>query len=148
MKTVQLAIGNTEYAQSLRNLLLRDGAHRVYLVDQPDLRLDGVVVIDGNRPENLALLDAEPERFVVITRKGSDYLARIWDAGVRHVLFDGDPPNTAQLAIIAAELRLPSFRGPSRGSKHERHGGHMNAVHLDSSARGRSPLAAGRMEPL
>src|SRR5579864_8478664 len=108
MKTVQLAIGNTEYAQSLRDLLLRDGTHRVYLVDEPDLRLDGIVMIDGNRADNLSLLDLDPERFVVITRKGSDSLARIWDAGVRHVLFDGDPPNTAQLAIIAAELRLPT----------------------------------------
>lgn len=111
MKTVQLAIENMEYAQSLRDLLLRDGTHRVYLVDQPDLRLDGIVMIDGNRTGNLSMLDSDPERFVVMTRKGSDSLSRIWDAGVRHVLFDGDPPNTAQLAIIAAELRLPSARG-------------------------------------
>lgn len=108
MKTVQLAIGNTEYAQSLRNLLLRDGAHRVYIVERPDLRLDGVVLIDGNRGEDLSMLYSEPERFVIIAKKGSECLSRIWDAGVRHVLFDGDPPNTAQLAIIAAELRLPS----------------------------------------
>ena len=111
MKTVQLAIGNVEYAQSLRDLLLRDGTHRVYVVNEPDLRLDGIVMIDGDRASNLSMLDSEPERFVVITHKGSDSLSRIWDAGVRHVLFDGDPPNTAQLAIIAAELRLPSTRG-------------------------------------
>jgi len=110
MKIVQLAIGNTEYAQSLRDLLLRDGTHRVYLVEEPDLRLDGVVMIDGDRTGTLSMLDAAPERFVVITRKGSDSLSKIWDAGVRHVLFAGDPPNTAQLAIIAAELRLPSTR--------------------------------------
>lgn len=111
MKTIQLAIGNTEYAQSLRDLLLRDGTHRVYLVDVPDLRLDGVIVMDGDRPEHLAMLDQQPERFVVITHKGSDSLASVWNAGVRHVLFDGDPPNTAQLAIIAAELRLPTAKG-------------------------------------
>jgi hypothetical protein len=110
MKTVQIAIGNTEYARSLRELLLRDGTHRVYLVDQPDLRLDGIVMIDGDRTSNLSVLDSEPERFVVMTRMGSDVLSRIWDAGVRHVLFDGDPPNTAQLAIIAAELRSGSRR--------------------------------------
>jgi len=110
MKTVQLAIGNTEYAQLLRDLLLRDGNHRVYLVDSPDLRLDGIVMVDGDRYENIGLLDSEPERFVVMAHKGSDSLSRIWDAGVRHVLFDGDSPNTAQLAIIAAELRLPSAK--------------------------------------
>jgi len=110
MKTVQLAIGNTEYAQLLRDLLLRDGNHRVYLVDSPDLRLDGIVMVDGDRYENLRLLDSEPERFVVMAHKGSDSLSRIWEAGVRHVLFDGDPPNTAQLAIIAAELRLPNAK--------------------------------------
>ena len=106
MKTVQLAIPDSHYAQSLRNLLLRDGTHRVYLVDQPNLRLDGVVVIDENRFQNLAQLDPEPERFVVITRKGTDNLSRVWEAGIRHVVFEGDSPNTAQLAIIAAELRL------------------------------------------
>jgi len=107
MKTVQLAIHDSEYAQSLRNLLLRDGAHRVYVVDKPDLRLDGVVVIDENRFEDLSLSDSEPERFVIVTRKGTDRLSRVWDAGVRHVVFEEDSPNTAQLAIIAAELRWP-----------------------------------------
>ncbi len=97
---------DSDYAQSLRNLLLRDGGHRVYLVDRPDLRMDGVVVIDENRFQNVSL-DSEPERFVVITRKGTDHLSRVWDAGIRHVVFEEDSPNTAQLAIIAAELRLP-----------------------------------------
>ena len=108
MKTVQIAIENSEYAQSLRSLLVRDGTHRVYVVDRPDLRLDGIVVIDGNRGDDLSILDSEPERFVIIARKGSDFLSKIWDAGVRHVLFDSDSPNTAQLAILAAEMRLPA----------------------------------------
>ncbi len=114
MKTIQMALKDTEYADSLRNLLLRDGTHRVYMVEQPDLRLDGVIVIDGNRADSLSCLDGEPERFVVITRKGSDHLARIWDAGVRHVVFEGDSPSTAHLAIIAAELRLPRTNGKGR----------------------------------
>ncbi len=121
MKTVQLAIPSTEFAQQLQSLLARDGAHRVYIVDRPDLRLDGVIVIDGNRFENLSMLDSEPERFVVITRKASDYLSRIWDAGVRHVLFEGDSPSTAQLAIIAAELRLPAMAGSKTASEPVRH---------------------------
>ena len=116
MKTIQMALRDSEYADALRSLLLRDGTHRVYLVEQPDLRLDGVIVIDGNQAQNLTLLDGEPERFVVITRKGSDHLARIWDAGVRHVVFEGDSPSTAHLAIIAAELRLPRANGKGRNS--------------------------------
>ncbi len=115
MKTVQLAIHDSEYAQSLRNLLLRDGTHRVYLVDHPDLRLDGVVVVDQNNFESLSPQYPEPDRFVVITPRGSDHLSRVWDAGVRHVVFQEDSPNTAQLAVIAAELRLP--RLGARGSR-------------------------------
>jgi hypothetical protein len=146
MKTVQLAIPDAEYAQTLRDLLSRDGTHRVYVVDRPDLRLDGIVMIDGDRSGNLSMLDSEPERFVVITHKGSDSLSKIWDAGVRHVLFEGDPPNTAQLAIIAAELRLPI----SRGSKTSREGDGHYARHIDFPAvdpparYGRRPLPARR----
>jgi len=111
MKTVQLAIRDLDYAQSLRNSLLCDGVHRVYLVDQPDLRIDGVVVIDGSWLASLSRPGEKPERFVVITCKGDDSLSRLWNAGIRHVVFEGDSPNTAQLAIIAAELRLPN-EGP------------------------------------
>src|SRR5690349_2571799 len=106
MKTVQVAIHDAEFAQTLRNSLLRDGTHRVYLVDRPDLRVDGVVVIDGSMLDNVCTEQAE--RFVVIARKGSDSLSQLWNAGIRHVVFEGDSPNTAQLAIIAAELRLPN----------------------------------------
>jgi hypothetical protein len=126
MKNIQLALHDSEYTQSLRNLLLRDGTHQVHIVERPDLRLGGVIVIDGNQADNLAYLDGEPERFVVITRKGSDRLARIWDAGVRHVVFEGDSPSTAHLAIIAAEMRLPKLDGKGRvaGPSLYRHGHH------------------------
>ena len=108
MKTVQLAIGDSEYAQSLGNSLLRDGTHRVYLVDEPDLRIDGVIVIDGSKLENLSPCGERLERFVVMTRQDSDSVSRLWNAGIRHVVFEGDSPSTAQLAIIAVELRLPN----------------------------------------
>ena len=104
MKTIQLALRDSEYAQSLRNLLMRDGTHKVYVVDRPDPDIDGVMVVDEARFSVSPL--AEPERFVVITRKGAN-LARVWDAGIRHVVFEEDAPSTAQLAVIAAELRLP-----------------------------------------
>jgi hypothetical protein len=111
MKTVQLALCDSDYAQSVRNLLLGDGAHRVHVVDRPNLGLDGVVMIDENSFQDLTQADSEPERFVFMTRKGTESLSRVWDAGIRHVVFAGDPPNTAQLAIIAAELRLPRNGG-------------------------------------
>jgi hypothetical protein len=108
MKTVQLAIRDSDYVQSLRNSLLRDGTHRVYLVEHPDLRIDGVVVIDVHGLTSLFRCREQPERFVAVTRKGADSLSRLWNAGIRHVVFEEDSPNTAQLAIIAAELRLPN----------------------------------------
>jgi hypothetical protein len=132
MTTVQLAIHDSSYAQSLRNLLLRDGAHRVLLVDKPDLKEEGVVVMEANGPENLSLLSSQPERFVVITRKGTDHLTRIWDAGVRHVVFEEDSPNTAQLAVIAAELRIPK-PGLSPGARDSNTGGFAGrALHSDN----------------
>jgi hypothetical protein len=124
MKTVQLAIRDLEYAQSLRNSLLCDGTHRVYLVDRPDMRIDGVVVIDANKLDALTSSGDQSERFVVIARKGSDSLSQLWNAGIRHVVFEGDSPSTAQLAIIAAELRLPN-----PGPKASRAAGPANEKH-------------------
>ena len=121
MKTIQLAVHDSGFAKSLEDLLLQDGTHRVYRVENPDLRLDGVVVVESNQLGDFAILDREPERFVVITPKGSDRLSKIWDAGVRHVVFEGDSPSTAHLAVIAAEMRLPrpvgrANRGPAAPS--------------------------------
>src|SRR2546429_8898679 len=107
MSTVQLAIHNQRYSAALADLLKQDGSHVVAVVDRPDLGVDGVVVMDGSRPENLLLFEAQPERFVVIARKDASVLSRVWDAGVRHVVFEEDSPTTALLAVIAAELRLP-----------------------------------------
>jgi hypothetical protein len=106
MTTVQLAIRNREYSQALRNLLLRDGTHNVLLVNAPDLQVGGVVVMDLGGCGDLSLFEACPERFVLITRNGMDNLSRVWEAGVRHVVFEEDPPSTAHLSVIAAELRL------------------------------------------
>ena len=95
------------------------------------------------------MLDSEPERFVVITHKGSDCLSAIWDSGVRHVLFEGDPPNTAQLAVIAAELRLPAPKSSKSTAAPEKQSAMppfasapLNAVHAVYPE-----VAAGRMDP-
>jgi hypothetical protein len=111
MNNVQLAIRDTDYAQSLRSLLLRDGRHKVHLVEKPDLKLAGVVVIDENKFECLTMF-AEPERFVLVMRKGVENLNRVWNAGIRHVVFKQDSPGTAQMAVIAAELRMPKTASP------------------------------------
>jgi urease accessory protein UreE len=105
MSTVQLAIRNQRYAAALADLLQHDGSHRVVFAEKPDLKVDGIIVLDGNKMENLLLFEAQPERFVVITRKDAGLLARVWDAGVRHVVFEEDAPSLAMLAVIAAELR-------------------------------------------
>jgi hypothetical protein len=117
MKTIQIALRNSEYAEALRSLLLRDGTHRTYIIDQPDLKLGGVIVIDGDQVERLCFADGEPERFVVLTPKGSNYLGLIWDAGVRHVVFEGDSPGTAYLAIVAAEMQMPRVAGNAAASR-------------------------------
>lgn len=107
MKTVQLAMQDSDYARSIRKLLLRDGTHNVYLVDHPDLHMDGVVVVDQNAFQELAERAPDRDRFLVVTGKDRDDLSRMWAAGIRHVVFKEDSPCTTQLAIIAAELRLP-----------------------------------------
>ena len=107
MTTVQLAIHNERYAATLADLLRQDGSRRVSIVEKPNPKVEGVMVLDGNRPENLLIFEAQPERCVVIARKDASLLSKIWDAGVRHVVFEADTPATALLAVIAAELRLP-----------------------------------------
>ena len=106
MSRVQISVHDQKYAQNLANLLRKDGSHDVVFVEKPDLAIDGIIVVDGNRTENLVFFEAQPERFVVVTRKDANLLARIWDAGVRHVVFEDDAPSTALLAVIAAELRI------------------------------------------
>ncbi len=106
MPRVQISVHDQKYAQNLASLLQKDGSHDVVFVEKPDLAADGIIVVDGNRTETLAFFEAQPERFVVVTRKDASVLARVWDAGVRHVVFEDDAPSTALLAIIAAELRI------------------------------------------
>ena len=103
MKTVQLAIRDAACAQSICNVLCREGRHTVLVVDQPDLALDGVIVLDCEHLESIGM--ADPGRFVLVTRKDPDKLAWIWNAGIRHVVFEDDSANTVQLAVSAAELR-------------------------------------------
>lgn len=109
MATVQLAVRNRRYAAALADLLRQDESRDVLFVDSPRPLVDGIIVVDG-RPENLLLLEAQPERFVVVTGNDANILSSVWHAGVRHVVFEGDSPATAFLAVVAAELRNPQPR--------------------------------------
>ena len=105
MKTVQVAIQDPGYADSIRDLLVQDGSHRVHLVESPDLSLGGVIVVDSDHLDALPLSN-EKERLVVMVHKERDDLLKIWDAGVRHVVFQGDPPQTARVVVLGVELGL------------------------------------------
>jgi hypothetical protein len=110
IKPVQVAIHDPEYADSIRNLLVEDGRRQVYLVERPDVELEGVILIDAARLDDLPLLSKEHERLVVMVRQGGDDLARVWDAGVRHVVFYGDSPHMARTVVLGVELTLASTK--------------------------------------
>jgi len=106
VKTVQLAIQDPELAHSIRNLLLQDGRHQVHLVDLPDLTVAGVILIEAVHLRNFPSLTNQPERLVVIVHRERDDLSKIWDAGVRHVLFHGDSPQAACTKVLGVELAM------------------------------------------
>jgi hypothetical protein len=108
MKTVQVAIQDSECADSLRELFLQDRCRQVRVVATPDVTLGGVIVVDTARLLSLPLLQKEHERLVVIVDKSNDDLSQLWNAGVRHVVFARDPPRLVSGAILAIELRLAS----------------------------------------
>jgi tRNA pseudouridine-54 N-methylase len=78
---------------------------QVKRVDTPDASRDGVIVVDAESLERLRRPLRNPERVVLITRKGPDLLNRAWDAGIVSVVGDTDPLSTAMLAILAARFR-------------------------------------------
>ena len=103
-KTIQLVLGSFEYAQWLRALLQQDGEHHVHVVNEPDLKLGGIVVVDEESLERFTPI-LDPHRFVVFIRDGTDNIGRIWDAGIRQVVFEGSSAKSAHLTILAAELK-------------------------------------------
>jgi len=110
MKTVQVAIQDPEYADSIRSALSEDGHHRVHLVEMPDATLGGVIVVDTMCLNTFPLLANELERLIVVVDRERDDLSKVWDAGVRHVLFHGDPPHMARLMVLGMELALQEHR--------------------------------------
>jgi hypothetical protein len=106
MTIVQLAMRDWEHACSLRDLLLGDNAHQVHVVESPNLAIQGVIVMDLDLLERSGVLASGRERLVVVASKSSADLARVWKAGVQHVVFHGDAPKTVRVAVLATELSL------------------------------------------
>jgi len=106
MQTVQVAIHDSRHALSLRDLLLGDGMHQVHLVERPNLAIAGVIVMEVDHLDRSGALAGGRERLVVMASKASADLARVWKAGVRHVVFHGDSPRTVRVAVLATELSL------------------------------------------
>jgi hypothetical protein len=105
MTTVQLAITDAEYLRTLRALLTQDGDHDVVAVDYPSPHGKGLVVADSDLLGDLSAI-ADPQRFIVIVpRKAYFRTSQLWQAGFRNVVFQGDPPSTAHLAVLSLEFR-------------------------------------------
>lgn len=111
--TVQLAISDKEYAESVRELLLREPQYAVLIVDRPDPAVAGLIVLEDRLLAGCTAVD--PGRFVVILpRQDGEQLSRLWRAGFRNVFFALDSPQTAYLAIQAAKLRLRTENGRAK----------------------------------
>jgi hypothetical protein len=114
VKTVQVAIQDPGFADSIRNLLSHDAKHQVHLVETPDLSVGGVIIVDAAHLNSFPTLLNEQKRLVVMVHKDRDDLSKIWDAGVRYVLFYGDTPQRVRVAVLGIELSLAA-NGASAG---------------------------------
>jgi hypothetical protein len=112
MYNVQLAVGSAPYGAVLCDLLARTESCHVTAVDRPDPREPGVLVVNEQTLECLPTPIDRPERVVLITPKEPAGLARAWEAGIRCVVFDSDPPRTMALAVMGAALRVRSPNVP------------------------------------
>ena len=66
---VQIAIEDRTYADELRRLLEEAGKHQVYVVDQPNPTIDGVVVLDETTLGHFGVLGADALRYIIVRRK-------------------------------------------------------------------------------
>lgn len=110
MDTVQIAMANTAYRQTLKDLLLRSGGWEVVTVDEPDLTRDGVVVLDSEHLRHMPAPIPRPERVVLIARNEPGQISKAWEAGVNSVVLEREPPSTAMLAVLSTTFRTPNAR--------------------------------------
>lgn len=112
MYTVQLAVGNAPYGAVLSELLAHTESCSVTAVDKPDPKQPGVMVVNEKTLDSLPSPIERPERVVLITPNEARRLERAWQAGIRCVVFDSDPPRTMALAVMAAALRVRTPNPP------------------------------------
>lgn len=112
MYTIQLAVGNAPYGAVLSELLAHTESCCVHPVDTPDPQQPGVLVVNEKTMDSLPTPIDRPERVVLITRNDARRLERAWQAGIRCVVFDSDPPRTMALAVMAAALRVRTPNWP------------------------------------
>ncbi len=117
MYTVQLAVGDAPYGALLSDLLKHTESCSVAAVDKPDPRQPGVMVVNEKTLDSLPSPIERPERVVLITPNEARRLERAWQAGIRCVVFDSDPPRTMALAVMAAALRVRTPNRPEQPAK-------------------------------
>jgi hypothetical protein len=113
MYNVQLALGNAPYAAVLYDLLTTTESCKVSKVERPDERQPGVLVVNPDTMDCMPMPLDRPERVVLITPNDEKRLERAWQAGIRCVVFDSDPPRTMALAVMAAALRVRTPNVPA-----------------------------------
>ena len=107
MHSVQLAIRDRAYGSALRDLLMSDGQHVVYVVDYPSPAIDGIVVVDDTIASRMISSTAlDLDRCVVFIQNVALDVNQLWEAGVRHVIYGDYPPDVGELVVLAAERRL------------------------------------------
>jgi len=114
MYTVQLAVVNAPYGATLCDLLAHADSCDVQAVDKPDPGQSGVMVVNEKTVDRLPQPIDRPERVVLITPREPERLSRAWEAGIRCVVFDSDPPRTRALAFMGVALRVRTPNLPDR----------------------------------
>ena len=107
MTNVQIVISDPDYAETLRDLLIADGQHRVQILNYPNPAINGVVVVDNTIVSQVTSSPGlDFDRCVIFTQKVDLDMNQFWEAGVRHVIHADQPPDVGRLVVLAAEKRL------------------------------------------
>ena len=102
---VQLALGNAPYAPVIAAILANTRTCNIEWVDRPDPPKCGVLVVNEKTLDDLWEPIERPERIVLVTPNEARHLERAWNAGIRSLVFDSDPPRIIALAVLAVALR-------------------------------------------
>jgi len=114
MYAVQLALRNAPYASVLAEILANTRTCNLEWVDKPDPQKYGVLVVNEKTLDDLWEPIERPERVVLVAPNEARHLERAWNAGIRSVVLDSDPPRIIALAVLAAALRESRPNTPHR----------------------------------